>query len=60
MPSKRKQSMKAKQAARRDGMTKPSGQSKYGTKRRRMDGGWDNPRSPIRRLAPRAAFGEEA
>lgn len=48
MPSKRKQSLKAKSAAKRAGQAKPGGASKYAIKRRRMAAGWDNPRSPIR------------
>lgn len=48
MPSKRKQSLKQKQAAKKAGMTKPGGASKYALKRKRMAAGWDNPRSPMR------------
>lgn len=48
MPSKRKLSLKAKRAAKKSGMLKPGGASKYAVKRRRMAAGWDNPRSPIR------------
>lgn len=48
MPSKRKLSLKAKRAGKKSGMLKPGGSSKYAIKHRRMAGGWDNPRSPIR------------
>lgn len=47
MPSKRKLSLKAKRTAKKSGMLRPGGASKYALKRRRMASGWNNPRSPI-------------
>lgn len=48
MASKRKETARAKRLARKHSQGKPGGASKYALKRRRMLGGWDNPRSPIR------------
>lgn len=48
MASKRKLAERARKLARRQSQAKPGGSSTYALKRRRMLGGWENPRSPFR------------
>lgn len=49
MSSERKKAAAKKKLERKHSQSRPGGASKYALKRKRVMGGWNNPRSPIQR-----------